>query len=118
MAHSLEMPGVQQRHVHGRLEDSSVCIFDFWLFAVQKPEVNFLVWRTAVNQLLLLCTSSGWSSKPLVSILDWRRSRLPTLVEPEVLVQADGLFSVSMRVNIEEVHGNSEMAETFSICGL
>ncbi|XP_056883041.1 uncharacterized protein LOC130522554 isoform X1 [Takifugu flavidus] len=75
------------------------------LLVVQGPEVNFLLWRTAANQLFVLCKSSGWNPKPLLSILDWRRSRVPTMVEPEVSVQPDGLFSVSMRVNMEAVHG-------------
>lgn len=67
------------------------------------------MWRTAANQLFVLCWSSGWSPRPLVSVLDWTRSKAAT-DEPEVVVQADGLFSVSVSVNLESINGNSTAA--------
>lgn len=84
-------------------------------FAVQAPEVNFLLWRTAANQLVVLCSSSGWSSSPLVSVLDGTGSKVPTVGEPEVVVQPDGHFSVSVRVNLDAVNGNPSMLTT-SLC--
>lgn len=71
--------------------------------------MDFLLWRTAANQLLVLCWSSGWSPRPLVSVLDWTGSRVPTVGEPQVAVQPDGLFSVSVHVNVEAVGGNGTM---------
>lgn len=109
MAHSLVRSCREAEPVREGWRPDLDVFFTFCLFAVQGPEVNFLLWRTAANQLFVLCKSSGWNPKPLLSILDWRRSRVPTMVEPEVSVQPDGLFSVSMRVNMEAVHGNSTM---------
>lgn len=68
--------------------------------------MNFRLWRTPANQLCVLCWSSGWSPKPLVSVLDWTGSNVSTADEPEVVLQADGLFSVSVLVNVEAVDGN------------
>lgn len=86
------------------------CVFcGYCLCVVQGSEVNLLVWRTAANQLFVLCKSSGWSPRPLISVLDWRRAKVPNITELGVSVQADGLFSVSIRVNIEAVDGNFTM---------
>lgn len=68
--------------------------------------MNFRLWRTPANQLCVLCWSSGWSPKPLVSVVDWTGSNVSTVDEPEVVLQADGLFSVSVLVNVEAVDGN------------
>lgn len=78
----------------------------YCLFAVQGSELNFLLWRTAANQLLVWCSSSGWTPKPLVSVVDWTGSTVSTVEEPEVVLQADGLFSVSVGVNLEAVNGS------------
>lgn len=79
--------------------------------------MNFLLWRTAANQLFVLCSSSGWSPKPLVSVLDWTGSKVPTVDEPEVVVRPDGLFSVSVRVSVAAVNGNVAMRNN-SVCCL
>lgn len=55
----------------------------------------------------MLCSSSGWSPKPLVSVLDRSGSKVATVGEPEVAVGPDGLFSVGVRVSVEAVEGNS-----------
>lgn len=80
--------------------------------------MDFLLWRTAANQLLVLCWSSGWSPQPLVSVLDWTGSRVPTVGEPQVAVQPDGLFSVSVHVNVEAVSGNGTMLTPLSLSAL
>lgn len=72
--------------------------------------MNFLLWRTAANQLFVLCWSSGWSPKPLVSVLDRTGSKVASVDELEVARQPDGLFSVRVRVNVEAVNGNFHKA--------
>lgn len=76
--------------------------------------MNFLLWRTAANQLFVLCSSSGWSPKPLVSVLDGTGSKVPT--EPEVVVRPDGLFSVSVRVSVAAVDGKVAMQNNSGWC--
>lgn len=76
------------------------------MVSVLGSEVNFLLWRTAANRLFVSCESSGWSPKPLVSVLDWRRSKVRLAVEPEVRRHPNGLYSVSVLVDVEVVKGS------------
>lgn len=41
-----------------------------------------------------------------MSVVDWTGSTVSTVEEPEVVLQADGLFSVSVGVNLEAVNGS------------
>lgn len=92
--------------VHLWVSVSISVVSAYCLFAVQGSEVNFLLRRTAANQLLVWCSSSGWTPKPLVSVVDRTGSTVSTVGEPEVVLQADGLFSVSVGVNLEAVNGS------------
>lgn len=59
----------------------------------QVSEVHLSVLRTPANQLIVLCESSGWIPRPLVSLLDARRAGVLE-AQTVISVQPDQLYSV------------------------
>lgn len=57
-------------------------------------EVQLSVQRTPANQLIVLCESSGWNPRPLVSLLDSKRTGV-LAAHTMISVQPDNLYSVS-----------------------
>lgn len=56
-------------------------------------EVHLSVQRTPANELIVLCESSGWNPRPLVSLLDSKRTGV-LAAHTMISVQPDNLYSV------------------------
>ncbi|AWO97326.1 putative lysozyme g-like [Scophthalmus maximus] len=65
----------------------------------EVSDVNVTVQRTSSNQLLVHCESSGWSPKPLVSLLNANGDVLPA--QREFSVGPDQLYSVGAHLEVE-----------------
>nr|XP_046236094.1 butyrophilin subfamily 3 member A2-like isoform X2 [Scatophagus argus]XP_046236095.1 butyrophilin subfamily 3 member A2-like isoform X2 [Scatophagus argus] len=75
------------------------------LVVALASEVNLSVQRTSDNELLVHCESSGWSPKPLVSLLDSRRKNIHA-AHKESSVRPDDVFSVRAFINMAAAEGN------------
>ncbi|KAF0028896.1 hypothetical protein F2P81_018001 [Scophthalmus maximus] len=81
----------------------------------EVSDVNVTVQRTSSNQLLVHCESSGWSPKPLVSLLNANGDVLPA--QREFSVGPDQLYSVGAHLEVEADKGSGTLTCRVQIPG-